>query len=128
MKTQTKELAMYWQASLLVVLAAFVMVLPDFALANSTGNTPMGNVLCTAASWFTGNTGKGLATIAITVIGIGALLGKVSWGMAMIVGIGVAIVFGASAIVSTMGAGNGGNDPGLATNNGGSNCIRNATF
>ena len=107
MKTQTKDLALYWQASLLVVLTAFVMLLPDMAHAT---DTRMGNVLCTVALWFTGNTGKGLATIAITVIGIGALLGKVSWGMAMIVGIGVAIVFGASQIVSTMGASNGGNN------------------
>lgn len=63
----------------------------------------MGTVLCTVQKWFTGNTGRGLATIAITIIGIGALLGKVSWGMAMIVGIGVAIVFGAAGIVSAMG-------------------------
>jgi type IV secretory pathway VirB2 component (pilin) len=125
MKTQSKDLALYWQASLLVVLSAFVMLLPDMAHAL---DTPMGNVLCTAAAWFTGNTGKGLATIAITVIGIGALLGKVSWGMAMIVGIGVAIVFGASAIVSTMGAGAGGTDPNAGTGNAGAGCVRTATF
>jgi type IV secretion system protein VirB2 len=105
MRTDSDQLNSLWQASLLVLLAAFVVLLPDFAHAT---NTRMGNVLCTAALWFTGNTGKGLATVAITVIGIGALLGKVSWGMAMIVGIGVAIVFGASQIVSTMGAGAGG--------------------
>ena len=123
MKTQTKDLGLYWQASLLVVLAAFVMLLPDMAHAT---NTRMGNVLCTVARWFTGNTGKGLATIAITVIGIGALLGKVSWGMAMIVGIGVAIVFGASAIVSTMGAGAAGTDAGQGPN-AGTGCVTNAS-
>ncbi len=64
----------------------------------------MGTVLCTVTGWFTGNTGQGLATIAITVIGIGALLGKVSWGMAIIVGIGVAVIFGASEIVTQLGA------------------------
>lgn len=115
MKTAKKDLSLYWQASLLVVLAAFVMLLPDMAHAT---DTRIGNVLCTVAAWFTGNTGKGLATIAITVIGIGALLGKVSWGMAMIVGIGVAIVFGASQIVSTMGAGSGGGEVGNANNKG----------
>ena len=104
MTTQTKDLTLFWQASLLVVLAAFVVMMPDLALANAS-DTRMGNVLCSVARWFTGNTGKGLATIAITVIGVGALLGKVSWGMAMIVGIGVAIVFGAAQIVNTMGAG-----------------------
>ena len=103
MKTTTKDLSLAWQISLMVMLSAVIVMMPDFAFAGT--DTPMGNVLCTAMTWFTGNTGKGLATIAITVIGIGALLGKVSWGMAMIVGIGVAIVFGAAGIVSVMGAG-----------------------
>jgi type IV secretion system protein VirB2 len=88
----------------MVLLAAVIVMMPEMALAT---DTPMGNVLCTVVDWFTGNTGKGLATIAITIIGIGALLGKVSWGMAIIVGIGVAIVFGAAGIVDAMGAGAG---------------------
>lgn len=103
MKTQTKDLSVAWQLSLMAMLSAVAVMVPDLALA--TDNTPMGYVLCTVVKWFTGNTGKGLATIAITVIGIGALLGKVSWGMAIIVGIGVAIVFGAAGIVDSMGAG-----------------------
>lgn len=88
------------------MLSTLMVMMPDFAFA-AASNTPMGNVLCTVANWFTGNTGKGLSTIAVTVIGIGALLGKVSWGMAMIVGIGVAIVFGAASIVTAMGGGTG---------------------
>ena len=101
------------------MLTVAIIAAPDFAFATAgSNNTPMGNVLCTVAGWFTGNTGKGLATIAITVIGIGALLGKVSWGMAMIVGIGVAIVFGAAGIVSSMGAG----VSGLNTSAGSSTC------
>jgi type IV secretion system protein VirB2 len=102
MKTQTKELSIAWQACLFVLLSAVVIMTPDLAFAN----TPMGAVLCKVVAWFTGNTGKGLATIAITVIGIGALLGKVSWGMAIIVGIGVAIVFGAAGIVNAMSGSN----------------------
>ena len=102
------QLSQTWQACLLVMLTVFVAMLPDLALAADASDTPMGNVLCTVKNWFTGNTGKGLATIAITVIGIGALLGKVSWGMAIIVGIGVAIVFGAAGIVDAMGAGDAG--------------------
>ena len=102
MKTQTKDLSIAWQACLMVMLTAVVIMLPDMVLA---ANTPMGTVLCTVVDWFTGNTGKGLATIAVTVIGIGALLGKVSWGMAIIVGIGIAIVFGAAGLVDVMGAG-----------------------
>lgn len=104
MKTHTKNLSLAWQSCLLVMLSVLVIAMPDLAFATGT-DTPMGNVLCTVVTWFTGNTGKGLATIAITIIGIGALLGKVSWGMAIIVGIGVAIVFGAAGIVNAMNAG-----------------------
>lgn len=96
------DLSLAWQLSILFTLGVALLLLPDASFAS---DTPMGNVLCTVKNWFTGNTGKGLATIAITIIGIGALLGKVSWGMAMIVGIGVAIVFGAAGIVDAMGAG-----------------------
>ena len=106
MKTETKKLSVAWQSCLMVMLTALVVMLPDLAAAQIVANdTPMGNVMCTVVGWFTGNTGKGLATIAITVIGIGALLGKVSWGMAIIVGVGVAIVFGAAGIVDAMGGG-----------------------
>ena len=113
------------------MLSAVIILMPDVVFAQIVGTpgggggidpvdppspaggggsgvkTPMGNVLCTVVNWFTGNTGKGLATIAVTIIGIGALLGKVSWGMAMIVGIGVAIVFGAAGLVDAIGAGAG---------------------
>ena len=86
----------------MVMLTAIVIMLPDLAHATGGVDTPMGAVICTVVKWFTGNTGKGLATIAITVIGVGALLGKVSWGMAIIVGVGIAILFGAANIVDAM--------------------------
>ncbi len=95
---QKKDVALAWQLCLAFVIAAGVLLAPDFA--NAAVDTPIGNIFCTIAGWATGNTGKGLATIAITVIGIGALLGKVSWGMAIIVALGVALVFGASALVN----------------------------
>lgn len=96
-------LKFYWIACFTVLLGATFSLCPEMVYASNL--TPMGNVLCNVVGWFTGNVGKGLATIAISIVGIGALLGKVSWGMAMIVGIGVAIVFGAAEIVSNMGGG-----------------------
>lgn len=81
----------------LCLFAAYaVMLMPSGAYAGTT----IGDVLCGVADWFTGPVGQGIATLAILVIGIGALMGKVSWGMAIIVGIGVAVIFGAPAIVS----------------------------
>ena len=108
MKTQTKDLALTWQISLLVMLSAIVVMLPDLAFAQASTDTVIGNMMCVASGWFLGNAGKGLATIAIIVIGVGALMGKVSWGMAIIVGLGIALIFGAATIVNSLsGAGTG---------------------
>ena len=82
-----------------VLLGLFALALfaPDLALASS--DNPLGATLCKVVGWFTGSTGQGIATLAIIIIGVGALLGKVSWGMAIIVGLGVAVIFGAPTLV-----------------------------
>jgi type IV secretion system protein VirB2 len=80
----------------LCLFAAYtVMLAPVDANATQT----IGSLLCGVVSWFTGTIGQGIATLAIIIIGIGALMGKVSWGMAIIVGIGVALIFGAPTLV-----------------------------
>ncbi len=95
-------------------LAYAMMLVPTDALAQFTGpvsgggispssdSGTLGNLLCSVAGWFTGTVGQGIATLAIIVIGIGALMGKVSWGMAIIVGLGVAVIFGADTIVGEL--------------------------
>lgn len=100
LNSQKKGLSFSWNMCLLFVVSAVVMAAPDLVFAGT--DTPIGNIFCIVVDWFTGNTGKGIATIAITIIGIGALLGKVSWGMALIVGLGVAVVFGASGILNAL--------------------------
>lgn len=105
MKTQTKQLNLTWQVCLFVMLSAVAIMAPDLALAQTATNSSLGNTLCMVSGWFLGNTGRGLATIGIIIIGIGALLGKVSWGMALIVGVGVALIFGASGLVTSLGGG-----------------------
>lgn len=56
--------------------------------------------ICTIVNWFTGSTGSAVATLGILVLGIGAVLGKVSWQMALIVTIGISIMFSGAQIVS----------------------------
>ncbi|MEQ1704465.1 MAG: TrbC/VirB2 family protein [Rickettsiales bacterium] len=103
---KTTNLSTAWQMSLMIMLSVIVVMLPDMAFAAVA--TPIGNAMCTVAAWFLGNTGQGLATLAIIVIGVGALMGKVSWGMAIIVGLGIALIFGAAAMVTSIGAGGSG--------------------
>jgi type IV secretory pathway VirB2 component (pilin) len=115
MKTQTQDPSLMWQISLLTVFCAAILVMPSMTYA--ADGSPIGQVLCNVVGWFLGTTGKGLATLAIIIIGVGALMGKVSWGMAIIVGIGVATIFGAATLVNNLGTDNGGgcvSDPLLA--------------
>lgn len=101
--TTDKMMALAW--CMLFVYAACLV--PADALAfNSGGDTDsgvIGGLLCNVAAWFSNSVGKGIATLAIIVVGIGALMGKVSWGMAIIVGLGVAVIFGAPQLVGELG-------------------------
>ena len=106
--TASKHLHQAWSLALCFVLATAMAAMPDLAHAGIIGGTVIGDVLCNVVDWFTGPVGRGIATLAIIVIGIGALMGKVSWGMAIIVGVGVAVIFGASELVDELGAGGGG--------------------
>lgn len=98
------ELRQSWHICIILMLTLLVMMVPQMALASSVTNaSPMSNALCIAASWLTGASARARATIAVSILGIGALLGKISWGMAMIVGVGIAVVFGATALVQLLG-------------------------
>ncbi len=57
--------------------------------------SPMGGVLCGIIEFIYGNFGRALATLAVISLGVGAMLGKVSWGLALTVAAGISVVFGA---------------------------------
>jgi type IV secretion system protein VirB2 len=92
------------QAALCGGLASLLcLILVSGAAAASPYDSPMGFVLCSVAKWIIyGNLGRGLATLAIVVVGVGATLGKVSWGLAITVAVGISVVFGAPQIVSAL--------------------------
>jgi type IV secretory pathway VirB2 component (pilin) len=99
------------QVLAIVVLAATFFVamglLTAYAAYAQTPHyvTPMGQVLCRIAGWIIyGNLGRGLATLAIVVVGVGAVLGKTSWGLAITVGVGISVIFGAPRISELLGA------------------------
>jgi type IV secretory pathway VirB2 component (pilin) len=87
---------------MIFMLSALIVMVPQLSYAAS--NTPMGNVLCTVVAWAGGNAGRGLSTIGITIFGLGALFGKISWGLAIMAGLEIAIIHSAAAIVNNMGA------------------------
>jgi type IV secretory pathway VirB2 component (pilin) len=88
--------------ALFVILCAASALLPDFAMA-TTYNSPMGGVICEIVGFFIyGNLGRGLATAAVLIVGVGATLGKVSWGLAITVACGISVIFYAPLIVTRL--------------------------
>jgi type IV secretory pathway VirB2 component (pilin) len=66
--------------------------------------SPMGDVLCTVLGWLVnGSLPRGLITCAVIMLGIGATLGKVSWGMAVTIAVGIAVLTGAVALAGAFG-------------------------
>ncbi len=95
------------QQAFLTFLACAILLLSAQA-AYAWVDTPMGNVLCNIVDMVYGNLGRGLATLAVVIIGVGATLGKTSWGLAMTVAVGIAVIFNAGSVVSYLGAGGNG--------------------
>ncbi len=90
------------RAVLLGVVLYFLMISYVLASCPNSENTPMGEVLCRVVDFMYGNLGRGLATLAVITLGVGALLGKVSWGMAVTVGVGIAVIFNAETITAML--------------------------
>jgi type IV secretion system protein VirB2 len=105
MKKSTIHLNKAWQLSFAAMFAVAFVLLPDMAFAGSTSS--VGTALCDVADAFQGNVASGIATIAICTIGAMACLGRVQWTTAIVVGTGIAVLFGATALVSTVSGGTG---------------------
>jgi type IV secretion system protein VirB2 len=94
-----------WQLLSLLVVGLLVSMLPSMSFAQNAATTPFDTVICNVVNFFTGTTGKAIATIAVIFVGIGALMGKISWGLAFIVAVGIALIFGAASIVNAVATG-----------------------
>lgn len=89
-------------------LAALVTFLPDLAFATDISENSLDELglgLCAIAKSLQGTVGKGIATLVIIFLGIGAFFGKVNWGLAVMTAVGIVCIFGAVAIVGTIGDG-----------------------
>ncbi len=82
------------------MLLALVALSPNEAMAaNADG---MGQVVCNIIDELQGPVARGVAAFGIIFLGFSLFLGKISWGVALALGIGVAAIFGAETIVDAM--------------------------
>jgi type IV secretory pathway VirB2 component (pilin) len=92
--------------SALIITVILTLIFPELSLAQQ--DTNVGNMLCTAASWIDGNAGHGIITLSVIIMGILALLNKISWNFALLHIVGTALLVGASSMVSALNAGGSG--------------------
>lgn len=99
MKNKAQHLTT-WTSLKLAVLATVVSLVPEIAAAYD-----MGYIICNGAILLRGPVATGVATIAVSALGVGAMFGKVSWTLAILVGVGTAALFGAPSVIAYMAGG-----------------------
>lgn len=88
-------------AYLVVLLIAGFYLIPDAAFAQNQ----IEETLCAVVAQLSGPVGRAIAAIAIIFLGLSLFLGKISWGIALALAIGIGAVFGAEQLVSLLGGG-----------------------
>ncbi len=96
LKTQ-RNIDLFWKVSIFSFLALIFIALPGESIAG--GATSLTSILCNILQGLTGTPAKIIATFAICFLGIAAFFGKLNWGTAMLVGLGIALIFGATFII-----------------------------
>ena len=94
-----------WQLVMLMLLTVAVYLLfisPVFAGIFDGIVVPtskMAQVICSIYGMIAFDIARGLAVLAITGLGVGAMLGRVTWGQVATVAVGIGVSIGAIAIV-----------------------------
>ena len=94
---------------LFAFFTAFSVTSSKFALAADSGSdvSSADGAMCNAYGIFKGPLGKTFAVFAIVALGVGFFLGKVSWGTAIAIALGIGAIFGAPTLVTTLTGGTG---------------------
>jgi len=74
-----------------------------YAVTTSQANAAMAAVICMILGLVQGDIGRAAATMGVLAVAFGASLGKVSWGLAVTVAIGISLIFQASYYASYFG-------------------------
>ncbi|MDA0782234.1 MAG: TrbC/VirB2 family protein [Rickettsiales bacterium] len=109
--TKTKEITSYCKArfnldsgtfgtTFTFMLLALVALAPNEAMAADAEG--MGAVVCNIIDELQGPVARGVAAFGIIFLGFSLFLGKITWGVALALGIGIAAIFGAETIVDAM--------------------------
>lgn len=99
-----------WSITLCFILTATAAMLPDFAsaaaaAANIQTDNAITRTICNVVMLMQGNIARGVAAFGVIFLGFSLFLGKISWGTAMALGIGLGGILGAQQLVNLIGGG-----------------------
>ena len=102
MKSVTTTLDKVLRSCFAVLPSVVFLLLPGLAYAD-----PVGFGFCIIANEFTDSFAPAIATIAICTIGATACLGRIQWSTAVLVAVGITIIFGVASILYMVAGSNG---------------------
>jgi type IV secretion system protein VirB2 len=87
-----------------LLVFSFSCVLNNLALADASpvgddGTSGLTQVLCHVIGIAQGSTGKTIAILVVISMAMGLFLGKITWGVAIAVAVGMGVLFGANTMV-----------------------------
>lgn len=105
-----KNIKQLFKAFAVIVMSLFLLSISFEALAQGTSTTTQNaaesskitEVICNAIGQLTGPIGRAIAVLIIISLAIALFLGKVTWGLAIAVAVGLGILFGASNVVGLL--------------------------
>lgn len=95
-------------ASIFIVMCLSIFSAPAVEVANADPNSTdkgagiIEQVMCNVIDQISGPIGKTIAIIIIISLAIMLFLGKVTWGVAIAVAVGIGILFGAKDLINTL--------------------------
>ncbi|MCI5123112.1 MAG: hypothetical protein D3925_01205 [Candidatus Electrothrix sp. AR5] len=98
------KIGIYWNLGIFAVFTLMVVALPEMGSA-----VTLNIVMCKGVEMLESDAGRALAITAIIILGLAALMGKISWGLGIMVVLGIALLFGAGEIINGLTSGDQGN-------------------
>lgn len=105
--TKLKDLV---RASVFAVLALFIIFASPLEVrnayadpANSTNaSSQITNILCNAINQISGPIGRTISVLVVISVALGLFVGKITWGLAIAIAVGMGILFGATSVVGLL--------------------------
>jgi type IV secretion system protein VirB2 len=102
MKFNISDFTMRNSLVVCLIMCVIGLIVPVNALAAATTSPDITSVLCAAVNQLRGPIGQAIAALIIISLAIALFLGKVTWGVAIAVAVGMGLLFGATGVVGLL--------------------------